>query len=138
MKLVRVKHVLVTVTAIFSLFVSAVSACACSHHESVKVETESCHSSSHETSVAEQSTDSNYIETDCSCLVRTPVPAIVAKKDDKRAAVEEQIADVIELPLRIALEFEITTAPDVAFEFPHSNYQLALLASLPSRAPPRL
>jgi len=138
MKLVRAKQVLVTVTAIFSLFVSAVSACACPHHESVKVETESCHSSSHQAPAAEQPTDSNYIETDCSCLVRTPVPAIVAKKDDKRAAVEQQVADIVESPIEIAIEFEIATAADAPFEPPHSNYQHALLSSLPSRAPPRL
>jgi uncharacterized protein YchJ len=138
MKLVRAKQFLVTVTAIFSLLVSAVSACACSHHESVKVKTESCHSSSHEAPAAEQLTDSNYIETDCNCLVRTPVPAIVAKKDDKRAAVEEQIADVIELPILTTIEFEVATKTDVPFKPPHSNYQQAILASLPSRAPPRL
>ena len=138
MKLVRTKQLLVTVTAILSLFVSAVSACACSHHETVKVETESCHSSSHAAPAAEQSTDSNYVETDCNCLVRDAVPAIVAKKDDKRATVERQIAEVVELPILIAIEFDFAVTSDITFVPPHSNYQQALLSSLPSRAPPRL
>lgn len=136
MKISRAKHLLLTVATMFSLFVSAVSACACSHHEPVKVETSSCHSSSHEAPAAES--DSPHLETDCNCYVRPPVPAIVAKKDDKRTAVESQNLEVVELPLRIAIEFEIASAPDVPFEPPHSNYQHALLASLPSRAPPRL
>ncbi len=138
MKLVRAKQFLVTVTAILSLFVSAISACACSHHESVKVETSSCHSSAHETSPAEPSTDSPHLESDCNCFVRTPVPAIFAKKDDKRTAVEEQVSELSVLPTVFAIEFEIVDVPKISLEPPQSNYQLALLASLPSRAPPRL
>lgn len=133
----QAKYLVLTVT-ILSLLVSAVSACACSHHEKVKVEAESCHSSSHEVPAAEQPSGSTQFESDCNCFTRTPVPAIVAKKDDKRASVEEQIADIVELHFPIAIEFEIAAASDNRFEPPHSNYQHALLASLPSRAPPRL
>jgi hypothetical protein len=138
MKLVRAKQFLVTVTAIFSLFVSAISACACSHHEPVKVETSSCHSSSHEAPAAEQPNGSDQVDTGCNCFVRTPVPAIVAKKDDKRTAVEQQLAEVVELPVTIDAKFNITSVSDLPFQPPQSNYKHALLASLPSRAPPRL
>ena len=138
MKLVRAKQFLVSVTAIFSLFVSAVSACACSHHEPVTVQTSSCHSSSHEGPAAEQPNGSDQIGSGCNCFVRTPVPVIVAKNDDKRAAVEEQIADGIEFPFPIAIEFEIAPTADVLLEPPQSNYKHTLLASLPARAPPRL
>ena len=138
MRLLRAKHLILTVTAMFSLFVSAVSACACSHHEPVKVETSSCHSSSHAAPPAEPSNGSTHIETDCSCFVRDRAPAIVAKKDDKRTAVEEQRADVVDRPTVFAIEFEFANDADIAFEPPQSNYQHALLSSLPSRAPPRL
>jgi hypothetical protein len=138
MKLLRAKHLILTVTAMFSLFVSAVSACACSHHEPVKVETTSCHSSSHEAPPAEPSKGSPHLEADCNCFVRTPVPAVFAKKDDKRTAVDEQPTDVVELPIVLAIEFEHAEPITSAFEPPQSNYQHALLASLPSRAPPRL
>ncbi|MEQ1764512.1 MAG: hypothetical protein ABL984_15385 [Pyrinomonadaceae bacterium] len=137
MRLLRTKHLVWTVTAMLSLFVSAVSACACSHHAPAKVEAESCHSSSHEALATEQANDAHF-ESDCSCFARTPLPAIASKKGDKRIAVEEQIADIVELPLTRAIEFEVAVASDVPFEPPHSNYQQALLSSLPSRAPPRL
>ena len=138
MKLIRAKHLLLTVTAMFSLFVSAVSACACSHHQPVKAESESCHSSSHETSAAEQPSGLAHFESDCSCFARMPVPAIAAKKGDKQITVEEQIADVADLQFTFAIEFDLAVAPDVSFDPPASNYQRALLSSLPSRAPPRL
>lgn len=137
MRLLRAKHLILTVTAMFSLFVSAVSACACSHHVPAKAEIESCHSSSHETPAAEQFSGSNYIETDCSCPVRTPIQAIVAKKDDKRTSVEKQITNLAIQPV-FAVEVESSDPVAIAFEPPQSNYQHALLASLPSRAPPRL
>jgi hypothetical protein len=138
MKILRAKHLLLTVMAMFSLFVSAVSACACSHHEPVKVEASSCHSSSHEAPAAEQSNGSAHIESDCSCFARTPVPAVVAKKNDKRTAVQKHIADVVELPVGQPIEFAVADTTVVTFEAPQSNYRNALLSSLPSRAPPRL
>ena len=138
MKILRAKHLLLTVTAMFSLFVSAVSACACSHHEPVKVEASSCHSSSREISAAEQPSGAAHFESDCSCFARTPVPAIAAKKSDKQITIEEQIADAAGLQLTFAIEFEVSVARRVSFEPPASNYQRALLSSLPSRAPPRL
>lgn len=141
MRLVRAKHVLLTAAAMLSLFVSAVSACACSHHEPVKqaVESSSCHGSSHEAPPSEQpDLSAAHFESDCSCFVRTQVPAIVAKKDDKRSTLEKQTIEVPELPWSIAVETGITDKTEAAFEAPRSNYQHALLASLPSRAPPRL
>ena len=138
MKSLRAKHLILTVAAMFSLFVTAVSACACSHHDAVRVEAESCHGPSHEDPPAESSNGSTKFETDCNCLARTPAPAIVAKKDDKRTAVEKQIADVIELTPAIAIEFKFAGSAPVAFERPQFSYQKALLVSLPSRAPPRL
>ncbi|HQU93283.1 MAG TPA: hypothetical protein PLK77_13340, partial [Pyrinomonadaceae bacterium] len=123
MRSLRAKHFILIVTAMFSLFVSAVSACACSHHEPVKAAAESCHSSSHEAPAAEQFSGSNYFESDCNCSERTPVPAIVAKKDDKRAAVEKQIAETVELQTVFAIEFAAADAAVAAFEPPQSTYQ---------------
>lgn len=138
MRLLRAKRLILTVAAMFSLFISAVSACACSHHEPVKAAAESCHSSSHEAPAAEQANGAAHFETDCSCLVRTPVPAIVAKKDDKRTAVEKQIVGTVELESVFTIDLEASDAVVVASTPQQSNYQQALLSSLPSRAPPRL
>ena len=137
MKFLRVKHLILTTAAMLSLFVSAVSACACTHHETVKVEASSCHSS-HETPPVETSNAAPHFESDCNCFVRTPVPAVVAKKDEKRTAVEEQVAELVDLPTVFAIRFEAADPITVAFEPPPSDYQYALLSSLPSRAPPRL
>ena len=138
MKFLRAKHLILTTAAMLSLFVSAVSACACTHHETVKVEASSCHSSSHETPPVEASNAAPHFESDCNCFVRTPVPAVVAKKDEKRTAVEEQVAELVDLPTAFAIRFEAADPITVAFEPPQSNFQQALLSSLPSRAPPRL
>lgn len=138
MNLLRAKHLMLTVTAMFSLFVSAVSACACSHHEPVKVETTSCHSSTHEAPPVEPSKGSTHLESDCNCFVRTPVPAVVAKKDDKQVSVEERLDETVEVTPIFEIEFVAVDAVADTFEPPQSNYQLALLSSLPSRAPPRL
>lgn len=138
MKFVRAKHLLLSVTAIMSLFVSAVSACACSHDEPVKVEAESCHSSSHEAPSAEHPNGSPVIGSDCNCFVRTPVPAIVAKKDDKRSTIDKHVPFLTEVPFVVAIGFGSGWEASVSFESSVSNYQQALLSSLPSRAPPRL
>lgn len=135
MRFVRAKHILVTVTAMLSLFVSAVSACACSHHEPVKTAVESsCHGPLDE----QPNLLGTHLESDCNCFVRTQVPAIVAKKDDKRTVVEQQPVEAFELPAAVATQLDSIEELQPAFEPPQSNYQHALLASLPSRAPPRL
>ena len=87
---------------------------------------------------ADASNGAAHVESDCNCLERTPVPAIAAKKDDKRTAVEKQITDAIELTPVFAIEFKVADASGIPFEPPVSNYHHALLSSLPSRAPPRL
>jgi hypothetical protein len=140
MRLVRARHLLITVTAMLALYVSAVSACACSHHEPIKKAVEnSCHGPSHEAPTDEQANLlGSHFESDCECYVRTPVPAIVAKKDDKRTVVEKQIVEVVELSTAISTRLDASDRPKGSFEPPISNYQHALLASLPSRAPPRL
>lgn len=140
MRFVRAKHVLVTVTAMLSLFVSAVSACACSHHKPVKQTAESsCHGPSHMVPAAEPSNLlGTHLESACNCFVQTRIPAIVAKKDDKRTTVQAPVGDVQQLPVFLAAEFDRTNESEPSFEPPQSNYHHALLASLPSRAPPRL
>jgi hypothetical protein len=140
MKFVRAKQILVTVTAMLSLFVSAVSACACSHHEPVKQAVgSSCHGPSHESPAAEQADLlADHFEANCECFVRTPAPAIVAKTDDRRTAVEHRADDVFQASVAITIQIDPTDEAEPSFEPHRSNYQHALLASLPSRAPPRL
>lgn len=134
----RRSQLLAAIVAVMSLFVSAVSACACSHHQPVKAEAGSCHSSSHLSPAAERPDSSAHFGTDCNCFVRTPAPVIVAKKDDKRTAVAEQIAEIVELRFTIVFAGESWGTSKVSFEPPLFGYKHSLLASLPARAPPRL
>lgn len=139
MSISSAKKYLVSLLAVMSLFVSAVSACACSHHIEPEKTELSCHSSSHEMQAETTASEpSNSFDTDCSCLVRTPVPAIVAKTDDKRPGLEKQLGTPeFALPQFVEtadapLERETNLAQISSF------YKQDLLSSLPSRAPPRL
>lgn len=132
-----------TLVAVLSLFVSAVSACACTHHEPVKLvaEESSCHGPSHEqpeAPVAEAPSEGSHFEGDCNCVVKTPVPGIIAKTDSKRVAAEKQFAEplILSAGFLAVLSFEIASPPD--FDPPDPGYKTTLLSALPSRAPPRL
>ena len=139
MSISRAKKYLVSLLAVMSLFVSAVSACACAHHIEPKKAELSCHSATHEMP-AETATSgpSNSFDTDCKCLVRTPVPAIVAKTDDKRPSFEKQIG-TLEFALAAFVPIaEYATEPAPMFSERSYVYKRDLLSSLPARAPPRL
>ncbi|HEX6279096.1 MAG TPA: hypothetical protein VFZ49_03685 [Pyrinomonadaceae bacterium] len=139
MRLVRVKHLLITVATMLSLAFSAVYACACSHHGPVSNKAEnSCHGQSHDASVVEKSNDTGHVGSDCDCFIRSLVPAFAAKKDDNRTSVENQIAEIVDASSALTIGSQSADARAAEFRSPHSNYQKALLESLPSRAPPRL
>ena len=142
MKLVRAKHLFVTVTAILSLFVSAVSACACSHHEPAKSVVESsCHGPSHENpdrQVVETPAKSSHVESDCNCFVKTPVPGIVAKTDDKRFGSEKEFPEPLIISAAIVPVLAVEASLPADFAPPDLDVRPVLLSALPSRAPPRL
>lgn len=139
MSISRAKKYFVSLLAVMSLFVSAVSACACSHHIEPQKTELSCHSSSHEMPAETTASEpSDSFDTDCNCLARPPVPAIVAKTDDKRPGIEKQIVE-FEFALPQFVEREIVSfEPETFFAESSSLYKQDLLSSLPSRAPPRL
>jgi hypothetical protein len=137
----RKKQIFVTLLAVLSLFVSAVSACACSHHEPVKAEVEtSCHGTSNETTETSVQAEakSRVLDANCSCFVKTSVPAIIAKTDDKRTTVEKPIADGRIAVLGELTVFLIRVGNSSVSELNPRLYKQDLLSSLPSRAPPRL
>lgn len=141
MTVLRLKHSLVAVIAVLSLLVSAVSACACSHHDpaEAKVET-SCHGTSHgkEADASQALAESFQFDTSCNCFTNAPVPAIVAKSDNKRTAFEKQSVVTVSLVLYFAGKDPILSISPASFaesQFLHSEN---LLTSLPARAPPRL
>lgn len=130
----------VAAAAMLSLFVCAVSACACSHHESPNAAVgSSCHGPSHDAPAGEASDvhKASFVS-ECGCFAQTGIPALFAKKDEKRTAAEKQFAETIEIffPNTIGLDSPIEI--EAVFISPLSNYQYNLLAALPSRAPPRL
>lgn len=100
----------------------------------------SCHGTSHGTAETpvDAETPSDSVDSNCNCFVRTPVPVIVAKTDDKRSAFEKQIVEndiAVSLPVIWTLA---ASSPTTVSELSDSQYKLNLLSSLPSRAPPRL
>lgn len=139
MSISRAKKYLVSLLAVMSLFVSAASACACSHHIEPKKTELSCHSSSHEMPAETPASEpSDAFDSGCNCLVRTPVPAIVAKTDDKRSGIEKQIVE-LEFALPQFIEREVIPfESEQTYTGTSTLYKQDLLSSLPSRAPPRL
>ena len=127
------------VIAILAMCVSAVSACACTHHQQKAADEEpSCHSSHVETAQAETDrTQSDSLETNCNCFINEPVPAIVSKTESKKVAVEEaeRIGDVLVASVRLVI-LELKQESGV-FDRADLNYSSHLLVSGPSRAPPR-
>jgi hypothetical protein len=132
-----------TLIAVLSLFVSAVSACACSHHEPVKpaVESSSCHGPTHEQqkeAVVENAPEGAHLEADCNCFVKTPVPGIIAKTDDKRVGTEKRFDEPLIMSTAFVPVLTAAASPPPEFDPPDHGYKTALLSALPSRAPPLL
>ena len=139
----RKMQIFPTLIAVLSLFVSAVSACACSHHEPVKpaVEKSSCHGPSDEQQteeVVETTPEGAHLEADCNCFVKTPVPGIIAKTDDKRVGAEKRFDEPLILSTAFVPVITAATSLPPEFDPPDHGYKTALLSALPSRAPPRL
>lgn len=129
------------VIAILALSVSAISACACTHHQ-VKAAEErpSCHSSSH-TEAAQPEADnpeSGYFNANCSCFVNTPVPAIFSKTEVKKVAAEKAAGNGHVLVAAIMPFVGELKRETPLFEAAVLSYAGEHLVSGPSRAPPRL
>lgn len=139
------KQILVTLLAVLSLFVSAVSACACSHHtedRSAELASVSCHGAEHGEVKAEAEKPpvptGSFVGQDCACFVRTPVQAIASKAEQKKSKAADSSDDVVSVEIN-RFEFAGTSVVDPPVFVPtisyHSNPHLR---SGPARAPPRL
>lgn len=142
MTITRTKQILASLVTIAALFVSAVSACACTHHEPAKKaeELSSCHGAAHETAnIADESESrSDILEATCNCFVKAPTPAIVAKSDEKRISLEQHVDDSESAIAGVEFVALWNAASPAIFEPPQWDHRSTLLSSLPSRAPPRL
>jgi hypothetical protein len=141
----RKKQLFVTLLAVLSLFVSAVSACACSHHtdnQSVELAATSCHGAEPgevkvETEKPPTPTGS-FVGQDCACFVRTPVQVIASKAEQKRSKVADTSDDIASVEI---VRFEVSAIADVnvpVFDRTSSYHSNPHLLSGPARAPPRL
>lgn len=148
MKSVRLKHYSLAIWLVVSLFVSAVSACTCSHHpervEITEISSSSCHQNSREatqTSSSEQfqKSDSTGIveslisQDQCCCI--QPAPKVFAKSENLKIEKQtlailpvSQIA-IVFVPQTITIKSEFITP----FYLTDSFYNLT-----PGRAPPIL
>jgi hypothetical protein len=136
---IKFREVLLCMIAVMALCVSAVSACACTHHqEQAAAEQPSCHSTSHaEMPTAEQPL-SDHFDSGCNCFVDSRVPAIASKSENKKAAVDA--ADPRDTDLLVLLERSRLVTEQAAVDDDDAchGYSGFLLTSGPSRAPPRL
>ncbi len=126
------------------MFVSAISACACAHHEPTQetAEASSCHSTAHDPGVIEIAAQSDHsapqLGGECDCLVRLPVPAIPAKSDGIKLGHTSagQNAEVPSLFFRQHFIPLLSVPPEIDDVL--NSFRSLHLASGPSRAPPRL
>ena len=146
MKLVvcsRLKQCFVAGFVMLGLFVSAVSACACEHHQTKKPEVEplSCHSASHGEAKTESATADPALprfDEHCNCIVRTPEPAIVVKAGAKLSKAEKTAPlETGTVPECESSSTVIAVTDSIPFESLHLSSKFFLHFG-PSRAPPRL
>lgn len=136
----RANNLMLSLAAILSLFVSAVSACACSHHQvKAKADEPSCHSSGHAAPAAESPgpATGESLDAGCGCFINAPVPAITAKSESKKPH-SGKLA-VTAVPANDVLG----TFSDLRIQVSSPQTELAAyggrrLTSGPPRAPPRL
>jgi len=140
----RAAKFLLLVTAMLSLSLSAVSACACTHHRDARKadgETPSCHSASHETSNAESVTSDSGLPTfdeTCNCFLRQAESAITAKSEIKRSKAETSPSIGHGQTVEFNAAENVTLTDDQIASAVPNFHTKALLRSGPSRAPPRL
>ncbi|HRI03929.1 MAG TPA: hypothetical protein PLL77_09315 [Pyrinomonadaceae bacterium] len=135
----KLQKLSVCVVAILSLLASAVSACACNHHESKPVTAvASCHSETHEAVSAERVTNGDTVETGCNCFVKDPTPFILAKSESKKLKVQKkspvtivETVDVESIDLAIV---SVSLLSSVSRQF----YAAPPSRSAPARGPPVL
>lgn len=140
----RIKHLVLAMLAVPALMVSAVSACACSHHQVAASGSSShCHDtgrSAHSmTGMTAESHErmASEVSAGCSCVVNSRVPFIVAKADKSMSSQHGTIA----APLS-PFEFEPAVAVIHNAEAIRPWHAFRALSSkqnrFPARAPPRL
>lgn len=141
----RKKQILVTLLAVFALFVSAVSACACSHHsedQSADLAATSCHGAEHGEVKVEaeqpQIPTGSFVGQDCACFVRTPVQVIASKAEQKKSKAADNSDDIVSVGI-VRFEFAaISSVNAPVYNRTSSYHSNPHLGSGPARAPPRL
>ncbi|MBP7415574.1 MAG: hypothetical protein KA831_02890 [Pyrinomonadaceae bacterium] len=135
----KLQKLSVCAVAILSLLASAVSACACNHHEAKPVAAaSSCHSETHETVSAEGVPTGDAVETGCNCFVKDPTPFILAKSESKKLKVQKkahaaivETVDVESIDLAVISVSLLSSVSRQIYAAPPSR-------SAPARGPPVL
>jgi hypothetical protein len=136
----RLKQFAASFVVVLSLFVSSVSACACSHHQQVETVSSSCHGHSHSTkaethqhTTSLETAQALVSETECYCI--QPAPRVFAKSENVK--IEKQVSNLAQIsPVEIVFVPQTTSVKSefiTPFYLTDSFYNLT-----PGRAPPRL
>lgn len=136
------RNVAACLLAMLAMFASAVSACACSHHQPAVADVEqtsSCHPASHSetstsTAASTEPPASDTVGEGCSCFVSSRTPAITAKSENKHISAEAVSASII----RLDFPASVTITVKLAKVTPNADVYVGVPPrSGPSRAPPR-
>jgi hypothetical protein len=141
MSSIRLRQISVSILVAISLFVSAVSACACNHHQpNVVTVANSCHGSSHESNEQASSAVnlSDSVDESCTCFEKTPASVVLGKSENKKKKSPHSVADFAPFLANFA-DATISSTNDPLIEVSGRSYNsTAFLVSGPARAPPRL
>lgn len=123
-----------------AMFVSSVSACACTHHQQNAENAPSCHIQSHSGhDGTAQTTDSKTsIDEGCTCFVFQPSPYVLAKLGKKNPADQASVSDIPADNVLIKTDLRLVETREPLVESEPDLYLSLLTISKPSRAPPRL
>lgn len=137
----RAKQMIISLAAGLSLFATAVSACACSHHQpQLETEPPSCHSSSHgePTATAAEPAIPESFGTGCNCFVNLPSRAITAKSENKKSSVAKGPGLLAQAIVPTDVVLWPLVGPSDGSGPPGVRFKGRSRTAGPSRAPPRL
>jgi hypothetical protein len=131
------KHAIFILLACFSLVISSFGACWCPHHEIRPEKAEfSCHSTSHDTGVAESNDNGTRLESSCPCT-RDSSPIVLNKSDRKKTDDQRHPVEPFDLPVFESAVHFVPNNSIAKITRPFFQGDVHGL-SAPSRAPPRL
>jgi hypothetical protein len=139
MRQTRLQTFLGCLTAILSLSVSSIAACACDHNGARSLKARpSCHAAvAHEKAApVETPTDNDRLEKDCNCTIRISPASVLPRSESKTPASQQGHIGAHLAASSLVITLVQNTGQTVERTEP-VNYETLARRRAPSRAPPR-